>query len=275
MMTSTCPSCGNLVSPAAKFCRNCGYSLQPSASLPSPPLSPVAPVPTRRRLSRVTLVVVAGIVMLLVALVACILSIKVAQKVALIKNTTTTLSEAPLSTQEVLGVETEVLVAATEPVIKIEVPSLAPEATTNILPADQYDIVVAGGGEHPEGELSYSTPYTCIGGCGSYNGTLELRGIRIVDQGFTLDLNIRIQEVSGDPWLFEADLGGMTLEINGQTFIPKASNFPTQVTSPGLMSGDLSFYDEIPLSADGQYKVTLAISNRMQQPVEGWLQPVQ
>jgi len=274
MMTSTCPSCGNPVSPAAKFCRTCGYFLQPPLS-PPPPVPVAAPVaaasvtPVRHR-SR-TMLIVAGIVLLVVLF--CILSIMVIQKIALMKNATA-LPEAFLSTQEILGVETEALVAATEPVIKIEVPSLAPEATTNSLPpAGKYDIVVAGGGEHPDGELSYRTPYTCMGGCGSYNGTIELREIRIVDQGFTLDLNIRIQEVSGDPWLFEADLGDMTLEINEQTFVPKASNFPIQVTSPGLMSGYLSFYDEIPLAEDIQYHLVLSISNRLAQPIEGWLAP--
>jgi hypothetical protein len=155
---------------------------------------------------------------------------------------------------------------------QIEVSPLAPEATTNVLPTGKYDIVVAGGGDHPGGEISYSTlGSTCGGGCGSYNGTLELRGIRVVDQGFVLDFDVNISEMSGDPWLFSADLEDIILEVNGQTYKPMASSFPAQLTSMGRMSGYLSFYSQIPVSENIQYHLVLNIQNRLAQPIEGWL----
>ena len=140
------------------------------------------------------------------------------------------------------------------------------------VPAGQYDIVMADG-KNPKGELSWRTPYTCGGGCGSFKGTIELQGIRVIsDQEFILDLGITISEATGDPWIFENHFQDIQLEINGQVYKPVASSFPSRAT-PGLMSGYLTFSGQIPLATDGQYHVVLTISLRMVQPIEGWLTP--
>jgi len=209
--------------------------------------------------------VVVGILVVLLIVVA-ILFPKVTQKAALMRGITS--PEASLSVEVLTAVPTQVLMT---------VPTLAPEPKkiANSLPVSSYEIVIAvdNNGEHPDGELSYSTSgITCMGGCGVFKGILELRGIRVLDQGFVLDLNVTLSEVSGDPWLFSADLKDIILEINGQMFMPKGSSFPTKVTSSGSMIGYLSFSESIPINADGQYKVVLTISNRLQ-PVEGWLIP--
>lgn len=144
------------------------------------------------------------------------------------------------------------------------------------VPIGRYDIVLTAGGENPKGELSWRTPYTCGGGCGSFKGTIELQGIRVIsDQEFVLDLDIVISEVNGDPWLFEGNLGDIILEINGQEFKPVASSFPTQVTEPVVLNGFLTFLGQIPLAdpINPQYGVILRIQTRLSQPLEGWLTP--
>ena len=269
MTATTCPKCGWDISSTAKFCRHCRYDLQSRlAPTPTP-----APRPRRQR-SWVTI----GIALVVIFTVFCILAVfsyrkALQSRVGVVSQNPTV--ESRLATVQPVVVEMVVPTAVSQgqPVITVPVLLLPPTSSSSSLPTGQYDIVVAGGGDHPKGEISYSSAQTCMGGCGSYKATIELRGIRIVDQGFTLDLQIRISENSGDPWLFEANLGGIALEINGQTFMPKASNFPTQVTSPGSMSGYLSFYESIPLSTDGQYKVTLRMPTRLSQPLEGWLTP--
>ena len=145
------------------------------------------------------------------------------------------------------------------------------------VPIGRYDIVLTAG-ENPKGELSWRTPYTCGGGCGSFKGTIELQGIRVIsDQEFVLDLKIVISEANGDPWLFEGNLGDIILEINGQEFKPVASSFPTQVTEPVVLNGFLTFLGQIPLAdpINPQYGVILRIQTRLSQPLEGWLTPHQ
>jgi len=146
------------------------------------------------------------------------------------------------------------------------------------VPAGRYDIVLTAGGENPKGEFSWRTPYTCGGGCGSYKGTLELQGIRVIsDQGFVLDLKIAIFEFNGDPWIFENKLWDIVLEVNGQEFKPVLSSFPSQVTEPTVLSGFLTFLGQIPLAdpINPQYGVILRIQTRLSQPLEGWLTPHQ
>lgn len=274
---TACPNCGGEIRATAKFCRHCRYDLQVPSPLPpwsdedaEPEAVPEA-LPRRRSL-KVLLIV--GLVIL--AVIFCILAGLALSKAlqsrvgAVLQNPTVESGPANTVQPVVMVVPT----AVSQGQLATVVPVLPPTVSSPVLPStSQYDIVVAGGTVHPNGGISYSSSQTCMGGCGSYSGVLELQGIRIVDQGFTLGLQIRISENSGDPWLFGANFGDtIVLEINGQVFKPAASSFPTQVTSPGLMSGSLSFAGQIPLSVDGQNKVTLTINNRMQ-PVEGWLLP--
>ncbi len=272
-MTANCPNCGGNISVTAKFCRHCGHLLQPA---PPPAFQPAPLSPARRRRSWITIGAIVLVVIL--AVTCCILAALSARKALQSRvsdpvSQSPTVESGPVNTAQPVVVDMVVPTAIVQGQPTIIVPVLPPTASLS-LPAGTYQIVVAGdSGDHPDGEISYASPRPpdCSGGCGSFKGPLELWGIRIVDQGFVLDLQIRITEISGDPWLFQSDLGRIVLEINGQTFMPKASSFPAQVTSPGLMSGYLSFYDEIPLSADDQYHVVLTIENRLAQPIEGLL----